>query len=135
MAAVSEGALARAEQHVREWERRIADQAGLVGELDTGGHRARAEARARLTIFQAVLDLAREDLCSNVREVGGPSVLEIRALPDDVVPAGWRVEHADADGKGACAVTIFAGFDAELRAREYAEWLRSRGPAKAGNVT
>ena len=48
-----------------------------------------------------------------MREVGGPSVSEIRVLPDKVVPAAWRVEHTDADANGV--VTIFAGFEAEFR--------------------
>ena len=51
---------------------------------------------------------------------------EIYVKPDKVVPRAWRAEVTDADGNGSCAVTIFAGFDAEKRAREYANWLRSR---------
>lgn len=50
---------------------------------------------------------------------------EIRVRPDEVVPCAWRVEVI-ADGDRPCAVTIFAGFEAEERAREYADWLRSR---------
>lgn len=36
------------------------------------------------------------------------------------------VEDNDADGDGACEVTIFGGHRAEERAREYIEWLRKR---------
>ena len=43
-----------------------------------------------------------------------------------MAPRAWRVEVTDADGNGFCAVTIFAGFEAEESAREYANWLRSR---------
>ena len=46
--------------------------------------------------------------------------------PDKEQPDDWRVEDNDADGDGSCAVTIFSGFEAEKRSREYAEWLRSR---------
>lgn len=51
---------------------------------------------------------------------------EIRVQPDEVVPCAWRVEVIEANGDGSCRVTIFAGDKAEERAREYADWLRSR---------
>jgi hypothetical protein len=52
---------------------------------------------------------------------------EIHVSQDKVVPDAWRVEHRDADDDRACAVTIFAGYQAERRAREYAERLKTRG--------
>jgi hypothetical protein len=55
---------------------------------------------------------------------------EICLQPDKVVPSAWRVEVTNADG--SCAVTIFAGFEAEERAREYADWLRSRDEGVPG---
>ena len=52
--------LARAARHVRESARCVVDQAGLVGALENEGRRA-AEAKAWLKIFQAFLEIARED--------------------------------------------------------------------------
>ncbi len=54
----------------------------------------------------------------------------LQIFRDKENPEDWRVEDNDADGDGACAVTIFAGYRAEERAREYADWLSGqwRGP-------
>ena len=35
---------------------------------------------------------------------------DIYLAPDGEQPDDWRVEDNDADGDGACAVTIFSGF-------------------------
>jgi hypothetical protein len=50
----------------------------------------------------------------------------LQILQDKEHPDHWRVEDNDADGAGACEVTIFGGHRAEERAREYAEWLSGR---------
>jgi len=42
---------------------------------------------------------------------------KIHVAPDLVNAAAWRVEYFDADG--GCYVTIFAGPEAEQRARDY----------------
>lgn len=47
----------------------------------------------------------------------------LQVFQDKEHPEDWRVEDNDADGSGACEVTIFGGHRAEQRAREYAEWL------------
>jgi hypothetical protein len=47
-------------------------------------------------------------------------------LPGQGTPRGLARRGHDADGAGACEVTIFAGHRAEERAREYAEWLSGR---------
>jgi hypothetical protein len=41
-------------------------------------------------------------------------------------PTTWIVEDNDADGDSAVAAAIFEGYQAELRARAYANWLQSR---------
>ena len=46
---------------------------------------------------------------------------DLYVAPDKEQPDDWRVEDDDADGGGSCAVTIFSGFEAEKRARAYAE--------------
>lgn len=51
---------------------------------------------------------------------------EISVFPDRALADAWRVEDNDADGDGSCAITIFIGFQAEQRAREFADWLWSR---------
>ena len=50
----------------------------------------------------------------------------LQVFQDKEHPEDWRVEDNDADGSGACELTIFAGHRAEERAREYAEWLGGR---------
>jgi hypothetical protein len=50
---------------------------------------------------------------------------DIFIAPDKQNPADWRVEDVNADGDGSCAITIFSGFEAGVRARAYADWLRS----------
>jgi hypothetical protein len=46
----------------------------------------------------------------------------LRMFEDRENPGDWRVEDTDADGDGACEVTIFAGYRAKERASEYAKW-------------
>ena len=41
----------------------------------------------------------------------------------NVVPNEWRVEAIGANGE--CYVTLFSGPDAEVRARQYAQWMTS----------
>jgi hypothetical protein len=58
---------------------------------------------------------------------------DIHVFQDEEDPEFWRVEETD-DEDGICAIALFAGQDAERRAREYAEWLKSPvrgGPALA----
>jgi hypothetical protein len=38
----------------------------------------------------------------------------------------WRVEDLDDDADSAWAYTVFGGWEAERRARKYADWIRSR---------
>lgn len=57
---------------------------------------------------------------------------DIHLLRDNRNPDSWRVEDTDADGDGACAVTIFAGYQAEQRARQYADWLRTAELVRGG---
>jgi hypothetical protein len=48
--------------------------------------------------------------------------LRYEAVPDRLAPSDWRVEAIDHESEGECYVAIFAGPDAERRAREYAAW-------------
>jgi hypothetical protein len=57
---------------------------------------------------------------------GDHSMPPLQIFQDKKDPQAWRVEDNDADDDGACEVTIFAGYRAEERAREYAEWLSGR---------
>jgi hypothetical protein len=50
---------------------------------------------------------------------------DIHVFQDEVDPEFWRVEETD-DENGVCAIALFAGQDAERRAREYAHWSKSR---------
>jgi hypothetical protein len=51
------------------------------------------------------------------------SKLAWEAFPAVSDAAEWRVEACDTEGDGSCYVTIFAGRDAESRARKYAAWM------------
>ena len=56
---------------------------------------------------------------------------DILVFQDEEDPEFWRVEETD-DENVVCAIALFAGQEAERRAREYAQWLKSRtrvGPA------
>jgi hypothetical protein len=48
---------------------------------------------------------------------------EIRAFEDRREAGDWRVEYCDDDG--GCYVTVFAGPEAERRARDYADALKA----------
>jgi hypothetical protein len=52
---------------------------------------------------------------------------DLSVFRDKEDPECWRVEDNDYDGDGSCTATIFAGQDAEKRARKYYNWLLSRG--------
>ena len=61
----------------------------------------------------------------------------LQLFGDKENPEDWRVEDNDADGAGGCEVTIFSGYRAEERAREYAERLscsRSQSSALANSA-
>ena len=49
--------------------------------------------------------------------------MQYEVFEDHEAPGAWRVE-AFGEG-GECYVTVFAGDDAETRARAYAEWVGS----------
>ena len=48
--------------------------------------------------------------------------LYVSTFEDQRSPGEWRVEAIDMPDDGACYLVIFAGPDAESRAREYAIW-------------
>ena len=52
----------------------------------------------------------------------------------DVPPGEWRAEAIDYDSEGECYVTIFAGPDAEQRARAYAQWMNTQEPTVANTA-
>jgi hypothetical protein len=51
---------------------------------------------------------------------------EIHVFPDRGDPTTWIVADDDADGDSAISAAVFEGYQAELRARAYANWLQSR---------
>ena len=52
--------------------------------------------------------------------------MDYEVVEDRLSPGDWRVEAIDYQNEGICYVTIFAGPEAEARAREYAAWKRQR---------
>jgi hypothetical protein len=48
--------------------------------------------------------------------------MQYEAIPDRLAPSDWRVEAIDHESEGERYVAIFAGPEAEGRAREYAAW-------------
>jgi hypothetical protein len=56
--------------------------------------------------------------------VSNPFHGEVSVLEDHHEPGDWRVEYFDSDG--GCYVTIFAGPEAEKRARDYFKALKGK---------
>lgn len=52
--------------------------------------------------------------------------MEYEVIPDRNCPTDWRVEAIDFEGDGDCYVAIFCGKNAEIRAKEYAGWMKSK---------
>ena len=50
---------------------------------------------------------------------------DIHVFQDEEDTEFWRVEETDHD-EVVCAIALFAGQEADRRAREYAQWLKSR---------
>ena len=50
----------------------------------------------------------------------------IHVSQDEETPEFWRVEETDQDEEVVSAIALFAGQDAEARAREYAQWRETR---------
>jgi hypothetical protein len=53
------------------------------------------------------------------------TMTDIYVSQDEEAPEFWRVEETNQD-RVICAIVLFAGQDAEGRAREYAQWLETR---------
>ena len=136
MAAVERDALAQAERDERECEQRISDQTRLVERLEAAGQWERADsARALLVALREGLEIARTRVSvgravrTSRQDAGTQAPMtmpEICVHADKVLPGAWRVEVIDAGARGAGAVTIFTGHQAQARALEYADWLKSR---------
>ena len=50
--------------------------------------------------------------------------MRYEVFEDHEVPGQWRVEAFGQSGE--CYMTVFAGDDAEVRARAYANWVETR---------
>jgi adenine-specific DNA methylase len=90
--------LARAARYVRESARRVADQAELVVALKTEGRQA-PEAKAWLKIFQAFLEIARENqrkVCEQCGVVPIPGASRERLGPQHLLT---RAEHHVREGE------------------------------------
>jgi hypothetical protein len=57
--------------------------------------------------------------------------MKYEIVPDKQYPTDWRVEAIDYENEGVGYIAIFAGPDAELRAREYAKWVSNKRDDKA----
>ena len=138
MAAVERDALAQAERDERECEQRISDQTRLVERLEAAGQWERADsAKALLVALREGLEIAQTRVSveraarASRQDVGAWALAttpEIYVHADKVLPGAWRVEVIDADARGAGALTIFTGHQAQARALEFADWLKSRLP-------
>ncbi|KKN68705.1 hypothetical protein LCGC14_0448960 [marine sediment metagenome] len=53
-------------------------------------------------------------------------MLKYEVTEDKLYPGDWRAEATDYESEGECYVVIFAGPQAEKRAREYAEFKNSQ---------